>query len=63
MLHRSFLILAFVLIGLTGCASTESSATQPKKIYNPGDELTGRPWGQGSRSSHYATPFGLPLSQ
>ena len=63
MLHRLVLLLALCLLGLSGCASSETTGTQPKKIYNPGDELTGRPWGQGSRSSHYATPFGLPLSQ
>ncbi len=62
MILRSLIMALGFACSLSSCATTSDTPTKPKP-HNPGDELSGRPWGQGSRASHYATPFGLPLSQ
>jgi len=60
-LLKPVLLVSITVLSVTSCA-TEKEAPK-KKLYNPGDELNTRPWGQGSKAQHYATPFGLPLSQ
>jgi hypothetical protein len=57
----SVLLTITVTLGFTSCATLDDKPMKPKP-YNPGDELSGRPQGQGYRPGHYATPFGLPMS-
>jgi hypothetical protein len=59
---RSLLLSIGVALALSNCATTDDDKLKPKP-YNPGDELSSRPQGQGYRPSHYSTPFGLPMSQ
>lgn len=62
MLRRLFLALIVCLAGLLpSCATTEKTA-QKKQLKNPGDELNVRPWAQGTRASHFATPMGMPMT-
>ena len=56
------LLAALSIMGLASCATTDEAA--PKKVLkNPGDEFSVRAWGLPTRSSHVASPFGLPMSQ
>ena len=59
----NFTLLAVTsILGLASCATTDEPS--PKKVLkNPGDELSVRAWGLPTRSSHVASPFGLPMSQ
>lgn len=58
------LAAAFAAVCFSSCASTSDEELKPKtRLYNPGDELSTRPHGQGYRPSHHATPLGLPMSQ
>ena len=57
------LLLAIgVALTFSNCAATGEDKMKPKP-YNPGDELSSRPVGQGYRANHFATPMGLPMSQ
>ncbi len=62
MKFRSLLLAIGAALTFSNCAATDDKPMKPKP-YNPGDELSSRPQGQGYRPSHYATPFGLPMSQ